>query len=97
MADSGGLPGDPFLPPKLYHYWSVHLREPATPSFCVDVTGHLETKLAAVRCYESQVVVGRDPTFPSLFDDIESPRPLLGLGDAHHPRRAASAAARRSG
>ncbi len=26
-----GLPGEPFLPPKLYHYWSVHLREIPTP------------------------------------------------------------------
>ena len=66
------LPGDPWFPPKLFHFWSVHLREVPTPAFCVDVTGHLETKLAAVRCYESQVVTGRDAAFPNIFDDLET-------------------------
>ena len=71
-AETGGLPGEPFFPPKLYHFWSVHLREIPTPAFCVDITGHLEKKLDAVRCYTSQVVTGRDPAFPSLFDDLET-------------------------
>ncbi|NNJ25697.1 bacillithiol biosynthesis deacetylase BshB1 [Alienimonas chondri] len=71
-SERGGLPGEPFLPPKLYHFWSVHLREIPTPSFCVDITGHLEQKLAAIRCYESQLTTGRATAFPTLFDDIET-------------------------
>ncbi|QDT15953.1 PIG-L family deacetylase [Alienimonas californiensis] len=71
-AESGGLPGEPFFPPKLYHFWSVHLREIPTPAFCVDITGHLERKLAAVRCYHSQVVTGRDTNFPTVIDDLET-------------------------
>ena len=72
MSDAGGLPGDPFFPPRLYHYWSVHLREVPAPAFCVDVSAHFERKLAAVRCYRSQVVTGRDDAFPGLFDDLET-------------------------
>ncbi|MEM9702353.1 MAG: bacillithiol biosynthesis deacetylase BshB1 [Planctomycetota bacterium] len=70
--DQPDLLGEPFLPRKLYHYWSVHLREIPAPSFCVDVTGHLDRKLAAIRCYESQVTTGRETAFPTLFDDIET-------------------------
>ena len=71
-AEHGGLPGEPWFPPKLYHFWSIHLREVPAPAFCVDVTGHLARKLEAVRCYESQVIANRDQSFPSLFDDLET-------------------------
>ena len=67
-----GLPGDPFFPPKLLHFWSVHHREVPRPAFCVDVTGHLERKLEAVRCYVSQVTTGRPTEFPTLLDDLET-------------------------
>ena len=66
------LPGDPWFPPKLYHFWSVHLREIPRPAFCVDISGYLDRKLEAVRCYESQVTTGRDAAFPTLFDDLET-------------------------
>ena len=72
LPDQPDLKGTPWFPPKLYHFWSIHLREIPAPAFCVDITGHLETKLAAVRCYESQVTTGRDPAFPTLFDDLET-------------------------
>ena len=68
----GGLPAAPWFPPKLYHFWSVHLREIPRPAFCVDVSDHFARKLDAVRCYRSQVTVGRDPAFPSVIDDLET-------------------------
>ena len=71
-AGRGGLPGEAWFPPKMFHYWSVHLREVPRPAVCVDVSGFYDRKLAAVRCYASQVVAGRDPAFPSVFDDLET-------------------------
>jgi bacillithiol biosynthesis deacetylase BshB1 len=62
------LAGGPFHPPKIYYYWSIHLRIHPQPAFVLDVTGHIEGKLAAVQCFESQL----DPAakFPTLLDDI---------------------------
>ena len=70
--DQPDLAGPPYFPPKMYHFWSIHLREVERPSFVYDVTGHLDRKLDAVRCYASQVTTGRPTAFPTLFDDLES-------------------------
>jgi bacillithiol biosynthesis deacetylase BshB1 len=49
-----GMRGEPHYPAKLYRYLAVHLRILAKPSFVVDVSEELETKLAALACYRSQ-------------------------------------------
>ncbi|MEW4487127.1 bacillithiol biosynthesis deacetylase BshB1 [Thalassoglobus sp. JC818] len=64
------LPGDPFHPPKIYYYWSIHLRIHPKPAFVVDISNHIDQKMESVRCYESQVVEGRSSEFPTLLDDI---------------------------
>lgn len=46
--------GEPTYPAKLYRYLAVHLRLMAKPSFVMDVTEELDTKLAALACYRSQ-------------------------------------------
>lgn len=66
------LPGEPFHPPKILYYFSVHLRIQERASFVVDVSEHFERKLASIRCYESQVVEGRSEEFPTVFDDLEA-------------------------
>jgi bacillithiol biosynthesis deacetylase BshB1 len=48
------MAGGPHYPAKLYHYLAVHMRLLAKPSFVLDVTGDLDTKLAALACYASQ-------------------------------------------
>jgi bacillithiol biosynthesis deacetylase BshB1 len=48
---------EPFFPPRVFHYMAVHQRLVAEPSFIVDVTGFVATKLEALRAYESQFVV----------------------------------------
>ncbi len=48
------MPGEPFYPPKLYNYYSIHLRIIERPSFVIDVSETLEDKLRATACYESQ-------------------------------------------
>ena len=54
------LPGDPWHPERIYHYWSVHLKLVRRPDFVVDVSHHWEVKRASLACYESQF----DPAAP---------------------------------
>jgi bacillithiol biosynthesis deacetylase BshB1 len=64
------MTGEPFWPPRLCYYFSVHLRIHPSPSFVFDVSDHLQEKLEAIRCFASQVIEGRSEEFPTLLDDI---------------------------
>ena len=66
------LPGEPFYPQRILYYFSVHLRVHPRPSFVLDVTQHFETKMRAVECYRSQFIDGRDPTPPTVLDDLRA-------------------------
>ena len=48
------MSGEPHHPPRLYRYMAVHLRLVREPSFLVDVSQTLATKLLALAAYESQ-------------------------------------------
>ena len=48
------MSGEPFYPARVYRYMAVHMRVIAQPSFIVDVTEDLPTKLLAIAAYESQ-------------------------------------------
>jgi bacillithiol biosynthesis deacetylase BshB1 len=48
------MPGEPHYPPKLYHYWAVHLRVLEKPSFVVEVADDMPAKMEALGCYRSQ-------------------------------------------
>jgi len=50
------MSGEPFFPERMYRYMAVHQRIVAQPSFIVDVSEDLPTKLAAISAYESQFV-----------------------------------------
>jgi bacillithiol biosynthesis deacetylase BshB1 len=45
---------EPFYVPRVFRYMAVHQRIVAEPSFVVDVTADLDTKVAALKAYESQ-------------------------------------------
>ena len=64
------LRGDPYWPPKIVYYFSIHLRIHPKPSFVVDISDQIEAKMQAIGCYESQFVTGRSLEFPSPLDDI---------------------------
>lgn len=66
------LDGDPFWPPRLYYFWSIHLRIHPKPSFVVDISSAIEQKMRAVECYQSQLVTGRPQTFPTTLDNIRA-------------------------
>lgn len=64
------LPGEPHYPQKLLYYFSVHLRIHPRPSFVLDITPHIETKMRAVSCFRSQFITGRPTTPPTFLDDL---------------------------
>ncbi|MGC9529387.1 MAG: bacillithiol biosynthesis deacetylase BshB1 [Candidatus Bipolaricaulaceae bacterium] len=46
--------GDPYYPPRLFHYSTSHLRKVLSPAAVVDISTVFEQKLAAVLTYRSQ-------------------------------------------
>jgi LmbE family N-acetylglucosaminyl deacetylase len=53
----GDLPGAPWYPRKVLHYFSTHLRPRFSPTFVFDISDHLDKKMASIRAYESQFLV----------------------------------------
>ncbi len=39
------IPGEPYHPPRIYYYWSIHLRIHPKPSFVIDIGDAIEPKL----------------------------------------------------
>jgi|SRR6266851_7018178 len=64
------LPGEPFHPQRIVYYFSVHLRLHPKPSFVMDVTRHIETKMRALACFHSQFIAGRSTAPPTFLDDL---------------------------
>jgi bacillithiol biosynthesis deacetylase BshB1 len=64
------LPGEPHFPRRIFYYFSIHLRVHPRPSFVMDVSPFIETKMRALACYRSQLLEGRPTTPPTLLDDI---------------------------
>ena len=48
------IPGEPFYPRKTFFYFCTHIRPKIIPSFIFDISGHFETKIAAIKAYKSQ-------------------------------------------
>lgn len=48
------MSGEPHYPSRLYHYMAVHVRLVREPSFVVDISDNLSTKIDALLSYESQ-------------------------------------------
>lgn len=61
--------GDPHWVPRVYSYAAVHRRMAPKPSFLIDVSGDLDTKLRAISAYRSQFA--DNPGNASLIDVIE--------------------------
>jgi len=50
------LPGEPTYPRWLFYYYATHLRWVANPTFCIDISAHMEQKISAIQAYETQFV-----------------------------------------
>jgi N-acetylglucosamine malate deacetylase 1 len=64
------LAGEPFWPPRMFYYWSVHLRIHPKPAFVLDISDAIDAKMQALAAYQSQFVTGRPTTYPTALDDI---------------------------
>jgi bacillithiol biosynthesis deacetylase BshB1 len=64
------IPGEPWHPARIFNYFCVHLRLAPQPAFVLDISDLWERKLAAISAYQSQFVVGRDPTPPTFLDQL---------------------------
>ncbi len=65
------LPGEPFWPPRLFYYWSIHLRIHPKPAFVLDISDcHRAEDGSRCALTPSQFVEGRPPVFPTPLDDI---------------------------
>ncbi|MGD9856626.1 MAG: bacillithiol biosynthesis deacetylase BshB1 [Planctomycetaceae bacterium] len=65
------VPGKPFHPPRIYYYWSVHLRIHPAAAFVVDISSQIDRKLDAIRCYASQGLARHSTEDSSPLDDIK--------------------------
>ena len=64
------MAGEPCHPERIYNYFCVHLKLTPQPAFVLDISEHWEQKLAAIRCYHSQFVVGRPQSSPTFLDRL---------------------------
>ena len=61
------LAGEPFHPARILYYFSVHLKIVERPSFLLDISAQNEAKLAALRCYHTQLVANQPPDRPGVI------------------------------
>ena len=66
------LAGEPHHPARIFHYFCVHLRQVVPPAFVLDISQQWQRKLEAIRCYQSQFIAGRAPTFLDQLRDEAS-------------------------
>ena len=48
------IPGDPWYPKRVIYYFCTHLRMSFQPTFCIDISDTIDTKMRAVAAYQSQ-------------------------------------------
>jgi bacillithiol biosynthesis deacetylase BshB1 len=60
------IPGEPCYPKRIIYYFCTHLRMNFTPNFCIDISDTIETKMAALKCYESQFGSGNAVSVPEM-------------------------------
>jgi bacillithiol biosynthesis deacetylase BshB1 len=86
------MSGEPFHPERIYNYYCVHLKMAAQPAFILDISDQWERKLAAIRCYYSQFIAGRDSTPPTFLDQLRDEAAYWGktigvrYGEPFHSR-----------
>ncbi len=64
------LPGEPYWPPRVLYYFSIHLKIHPRPAFVADISDEIEIKMQAIGCYESQFVTGRPRESLTPLDDL---------------------------
>jgi bacillithiol biosynthesis deacetylase BshB1 len=60
------IPGEPWYPKRIIYYYCTHLRMNFQPTFCLDISDQMDTKMAAVKAYGSQFVENNSPVVEML-------------------------------
>jgi bacillithiol biosynthesis deacetylase BshB1 len=80
------IAGEPFYPARILHYFSVHLRLVERPGLVVDISDQLDAKVAALRCFRSQLVdnqpAGGIPVIDAVCDRTRYWGQLAGVRHA---------------
>ena len=58
-------------PERIFNYYCVHLKMHAQPAFVLDISDNWEQKRAAIECFQSQFVTGRESISTSFIDQLE--------------------------
>ena len=64
------IPGEPYLPPRVLHFFTTHYRLVPEIAFILDISAHLDRKIDAVRTYASQF--GPERGNERFFDDLRT-------------------------
>jgi bacillithiol biosynthesis deacetylase BshB1 len=64
------IPGEPFYPRRVIHFLGSHYNLHLRPSFILDISPHMETKLRAVAAYGSQF--GPERGNEAFFEDLRA-------------------------
>ena len=72
------LPGEPWHPRRVYHYHCVHLKLVPQPAFVLDISDEWERKAAAIACFRSQFVTGRDLAPPTFLETLRDEAAFWG-------------------
>lgn len=64
------IPGDPVYPRRVIHFVCTHYNLHLKPSFILDISSHMETKVRAVAAYGSQF--GPERGNETFFDDLRT-------------------------
>jgi len=73
------MPGEPYYPERIYYYFCTHLRLVPQPAFVLDISEFWEQKLAAIRCYHSQLIAGRPQEPPTFLDRLRDQSATWGF------------------
>ncbi|MBX7071901.1 MAG: bacillithiol biosynthesis deacetylase BshB1 [Pirellulales bacterium] len=72
------LPGEPHHPERIIYYYCVHLRIVPEPAIVIDISRHWEKKRAAIECYHSQFIAGREDARPNFIERLRDQAAFWG-------------------
>ena len=72
------LPGEPHFPERILYYFCVHLRIVPQPALVVNISPYWEKKRAAIECYRSQFIAGRESAGPGFVDRLRDQAAFWG-------------------
>jgi bacillithiol biosynthesis deacetylase BshB1 len=64
------IAGEPFYPARILYYFSVHLRIAERPSLVLDISEQVDGKVAALKCYRSQLVDNQPAGGPGVIESV---------------------------